>query len=102
MKVEEVRQELMRLADEDYKAFHSRLLPGTENILGVRVPELRKLAKRMVKEAWTDYFDAAPSMYYEEDMLRGLMLGYAKLSPEERLKRIAQFVPSIKNWAVCD
>ena len=48
MKVEEVRQELMRLADEDYKAFHSRLLPGTENILGVRVPELRKLAKRMV------------------------------------------------------
>ena len=36
MKVEEVRQELMRLADEDYKAFHSRLLPGTENILGVR------------------------------------------------------------------
>lgn len=102
MKVEAVREELIKLADEKYREFHSRLLPGTENILGVRVPELRKLAKQMVKENWTEYFEAAPDRYYEEDMLRGLMLGYAKMPLEERLERVRQFVPSIKNWAVCD
>lgn len=102
MKVEKVREELQGIADEEYRAFHSKLLPGTENILGVRVPELRKLAKRIAKEEWREYFDAAPDMYYEEDMLRGLIVGYAKMSLEERLERIRQFVPAVKNWAVCD
>lgn len=50
MNVENVRKTLLALADEDYRIFHSKLVPGTENILGVRVPELRKLAKKLVKE----------------------------------------------------
>lgn len=102
MKVEDIREELYGLADEDYKKFHSRLLPGTENILGVRIPELRKLAKKMVKEDWQDYFNSAPDKYYEEDMLRGFLVGYAKLSLTERLEYIRRFLPSISNWAVCD
>ena len=65
MDVESVRNMLVDLADEDYRAFHSKLVPGTENILGVRVPELRKLAKKLVKENWREYFEAAPDMYYE-------------------------------------
>jgi len=102
MDVEVVRQMLIGMADEDYRAFHSKLVPGTDNILGVRVPELRKLAKKLVKEDWREYFDAAPNLYYEEDMLRGFMVGYGKMDLEERLERIRAFVPSIHNWAVCD
>lgn len=102
MDVESVRNMLIELADEDYRAFHGKLVPGTENILGVRVPELRKLAKKLVKENWREYFEAAPDMYYEEDMLRGFMVGYGKMDLEERLERIREFLPSIHNWAVCD
>ncbi len=102
MDVEVVRQMLIGMADEDYRAFHSKLVPGTDNILGVRVPELRKLAKKLVKEDWREYFDAVPNLYYEEDMLRGFMVGYGKMDLEERLERIRAFVPSIHNWAVCD
>lgn len=102
MDVESVRKKLIDLADEDYRAFHSKLVPGTENILGVRVPELRKLARKLVKEDWREYFEAAPNMYYEEDMLRGFMVGYGRMNLEERLERIRQFLPSIHNWAVCD
>lgn len=102
MDVESVRKMLIELADEDYRAFHSKLVPGTENILGVRVPKLRKLAKKLVKENWREYFEAAPNMYYEEDMLRGFMVGYGKMNLEERLERIREFLPSIHNWAVCD
>lgn len=90
------------MADEDYRKFHSKLVPGTENILGVRVPELRKLAKKLVKENWREYLEAAPDMYYEEDMLRGFMIGYGKMDLEERLERIREFLPSIHNWGVCD
>ncbi|MDD3221332.1 MAG: DNA alkylation repair protein [Clostridia bacterium] len=102
MQIEAVREELRSMADEGYREFHSKLLPGTDNILGVRVPELRKMARRMAKEDWTGYFDAAPNMYYEEDMLRGLILGYASLSLEDRLEYLRRFLPSVSNWAVCD
>ena len=59
MDVESVRKMLIDLADEDYRAFHSKLVPGTENILGVRVPELRKLARKLVKEEWREYLWSA-------------------------------------------
>ena len=102
MNVENVRKTLLALADEDYRIFHSKLVPGTENILGVRVPDLRKLAKKLVKEDWREYFEAAPDMYYEEDMLRGFMVGYGRMDIEERLDKVREFLPSIHNWAVCD
>ena len=57
----DVRKELELLADEPYRVFHSRLLPGTENILGVRVPRLWKLARRLVKEEGAD-ISAVPVM----------------------------------------
>ena len=34
-KKEEIRKELINLADEKYRNFHSNLCPGVENILGV-------------------------------------------------------------------
>ena len=40
-----VKDELNTLVDPQYKEFHSKLCPGTNNILGVRVPILRKYAK---------------------------------------------------------
>lgn len=100
--VEEVRENLKSMCDVEYRKFHSRLLPGTENIIGVRIPEIRKLAKKIVKEDWRFYLNAAPDTYYEEDMLRGFIIGYAKMDLDERLKWITQFLPSIHNWAVCD
>ena len=49
---EEIRARLLELADPGYREFHGKLLPGTDNILGVRVPALRKLAKEIVRGDW--------------------------------------------------
>lgn len=102
MTVKDVREILENLCDPEYQKFQSTLLPGTDNVLGVRVPELRKLARKMVQGDWRQYFDEAPAKYYEEDLLRGFLIGYAKLSLEERFDYIERFLPSIQNWAVCD
>ena len=39
---------------------------------------------------------------FEEIMLQGMVIGYAKIDVEERLRLIAGFVPKISNWSVCD
>lgn len=105
-----VRNELLALAEPDYRAFHSNLLPGVDNILGVRVPKLREIAKRIVKAAspdsetsvWRTYLDTIRCEYYEETMIYGMIIGYAKMDDTEREQRLNTFIPMINNWAVCD
>lgn len=94
-----LRQELFNNQDLEYKAFHSKLVPNLEpdNIIGVRIPVLRKIAKSIAKDK-SDF----PAEYYEEKMIKGFIIGYKKCELEERLRLLDDFVPTIDNWAVCD
>ena len=98
----DVRKELELLADEPYRLFHSRLLLGTENILGVRVPRLWKLARRLVKEEGSGYLGRAGDDTYEEIMLQGMVIGLLKEDTGQMLKRLPAFMAKAENWAHCD
>lgn len=97
-----IREQILDLEDLEYKKFHNRLCPGNDNIIGVRLPQLRKLAMKIAKEHWREYMKEAQSDYYEEVMLQGLVLGYVIADTEEFLIYVKEFVPKIDNWAVCD
>lgn len=97
-----VRQRLSEMAEPSYREFHSKLLPGVNHIMGVRLPKLRTLARELSRMDWADWFYAAEDGCYEEKMLRGLVAGCAKMDWEERFSYIREFVPAIDNWAVCD
>lgn len=97
-----VRERLLALADEEYRQFHSSLLPGIDNVLGVRLPLLRSLAKELAKAEWRGYLAGAEDTTYEEVMLQGLVISYVKAEPEEILSYAAAFIPKITNWGVCD
>ncbi len=99
-----IKKELKELADKSYKEFHKNLCPGTENILGVRVPVLRNYAKKLAKEyEIKDLLTKIDDEYYEEIMLQGMLIGLEKNKDIHYiLKSIEKFVPKIDNWAVCD
>lgn len=97
-----IREQLFDLADEKYRQFQSGLCPNTDNIIGVRLPFLRKLAKEIAKRDWKDYLKNSNDQYFEEVMLMGMVIGYVKTDTEELLKYVEEFVPQIDNWAVCD
>lgn len=100
--MENIREELFKLQDLKYKEFHSGLCPNTDNIIGVRIPELRKIAKQIAKESPEEFLNTTQTKYYEEKMLYGLVIGYMKLDLEKVLYYLDKFVPMIDNWAVCD
>ena len=101
--VENIRKELKALADPKYRKFHSYLLPGTDNILGVRIPQLRTMAKEIIKkDDWRPFVETANTNYYEETMLQGMIIGLAKMNLDEQMNYISLFIPRINNWAVCD
>ncbi len=95
-----VRKKLLELKDDKYKKFNSILVPNVNNILGVRVPDIKKLAREFAKNPnWQYYND---ELYYEELMIQGLLIGYAKIDIEQRLKLLENFIPKINSWGICD
>lgn len=100
---ENIRKKLEASADLKYREFHSSLVPGADNILGVRIPQLRKMAKEIIKkEDWRTFIEATDIIYYEEVMLQGMVIGLAGMELEEQMKYVSCFIPRIDNWAVCD
>ena len=57
-KTEEIKSRLKELSEEKYRAFHSSLLPGVKNILGVRMPLIKKIAREIAKDDWKGFFEA--------------------------------------------
>ena len=100
--MEDIRKKLFELQDLKYKEFHSGLCPNVDKIIGVRVPQLKELAKQIAKEDYKDFLQNVKDEYYEELALHGLIIGYSKISIEETFKYLKQFVPKINSWAVCD
>lgn len=99
-----VREHIFELAENSNKAFAERLNPGVENVLGLRLPDLRKLAVEIAKSDWKIYLADAPTFYMEERMLQGLVLGYVKPEDdiEDYLYYVTRFVKIINSWSVCD
>lgn len=97
-----VRKELEAIAEADYKKFSASLIPGVENLLGIRIPILRDMAKKLAKEDWKGCMEWEDLLYFEETMLQGLVLGYAKAPVWEILEYARKFIPKIDNWSVND
>ncbi len=98
-----VKEELKALADKKYKEFHSGLCPGIHNILGVRIPVLRKYAKDFLKRFPEVSFQVIDDEFNEEIMLKGMLIGIlGKDDYETNISNIRYLVDRIDNWAVCD
>jgi len=95
----EFLQELKSLADDDYRAFHKRLLKNDDiNVIGVRVPDLRKTAKKY--KACVPELMEFPDEFYEVTFVK---LSAVSLLPyEEFLRYVDESVSLIDNWATCD
>lgn len=103
--MENVQKRLLELQDLTYREFQAKLLPNIakERIIGVRTPELRKLAKELEKNGnWRAFLEELPHQYQEENCIHGYLLGGWKGDYELFLEYLERFLPYVDNWAVCD
>lgn len=95
---------LFSMQDETYKQFHAKLVPTiyTDTIIGVRVPALRKLAKKLngTEEARL-FLSTLPHQYYEENNLHAYLIAQIK-DYDICVAEVERFLPYIDNWATCD
>lgn len=100
--MEKLRDILFQCLDAEYKKFHSSLCPNINDIIGVRLPKLREIAKLVAKDNPINFLEEYKCEFYEEKMVYGLVIGYMKADFSTRLKYLDIFVPMIDNWAICD
>lgn len=99
-----IKEELFVLQDVSYGDFQAKLVPNIPRdlFIGVRVPEVRKLAKKLAREPEaSEFLSDLPHKYYDENILHGLLLSEIK-DYEACIAAIDRFLPYVDNWAVCD
>ena len=101
MNYQEFIDELYNLQDLKYKEFHGKLIMS-DNLIGVRTPELKRIAKVIARSNYEEFFKKNKHKLYEENLVHGLVLGYLKLEFDELKKLVNDFITYIDNWAVCD
>ncbi len=98
---EKTQKQLFDLSEEKYRKFSASLIPNIANVLGVRIPVLRKVAKQICdNEEWEKYVAKMPK-YMEEAIIQAIIIGAKAKSPKD-FDMIEKFVVKIDNWAVCD
>ena len=99
-----IQEKLFALQDTKYREFQSKLMPTVDpdTVIGVRTPQLRKLAKEIAKtEEKQLLLQGLPHAYFEENQLHAFVIALEK-DFERCLAEVERFLPYIDNWATCD
>ena len=99
-----LRQQLLLLADENYRKFQQPLIPtvAPDRFLGVRTPVLRRFALSFGKSKLAPAFlNNLPHDYYDEDNLHAFLIEQIK-DFYECVAALDKFLPYVDNWATCD
>jgi len=100
----DITAQLFALQDKAYADFQSKLLPTVkrETIIGVRTPDLRKIAKQICKTpAAQEFLHSLPHRYFDENQLHAFILSEEK-DFNICIANLEQFLSYVDNWATCD
>lgn len=99
-----ILNELYKMQDEKYRDIQVKTIPNinSDSIIGVRTPELRSFAKKLIKEdSYKEFLEELPHKYFEENQLHSFIISEIK-DYDICISYINKFLPYINNWATCD
>ena len=99
-----IQRKLFSLQDKQYRDFQKTLIPtvASNSVIGVRTPELKKLAKEYYKDKDIEKFlNDLPHKYFDENQLHAFIISEEK-DFNTCILYIEKFLPYIDNWATCD
>ena len=99
-----IKERLFELRDIEYGEFQKKLIPtvNPDTVIGVRLPEIKKLAKELYKnEDIGDFLNTLPHKYYDENQLHAFLISLEK-DFGKAVYEVENFLPYVDNWAVCD
>ncbi len=92
---------LESIGDSKTKEFNERIMHTKYEILGIKVPILRTIAKDISKTDFKEFFKYIKNEYYEVVLIEGILLSYIK-DNNEFLEYFHKFIYKIDDWSICD
>ena len=102
--MKEIQELLLARQDIKYRDFQAPLFPNIDKdkMIGVRTPELKKLAKELFgSETANKFIETLPHRYFDENQLHAFIISLIK-DYETCLKEVDRFLPYVDNWGTCD
>lgn len=98
-----VKSLILAAADPDYRDFTVKLTPSLDpkTVVGVRTPELRKIAASLTGEEASAFMKSLPHELYEENNVHGYLIEKIK-DYDACISALDEFLPYVDNWATCD
>lgn len=100
----DLNKRLDSLQDLKYRDMQIKIIPTIDpgSIIGVRTPELKKMAKDILKEDnYKAFLEELPHKYFEENQLHAFVISGIK-DLNECMEELEKFLPYVDNWATCD
>lgn len=89
--------------EDGFRAFHGKIVCANQPIIGIRTPQMRKLAKEIGNGDGAGYLAIATKETYEQRLMYGLVLSQMKMPYEEFIVYCDTYVRTfVDNWALCD
>ena len=89
---------LKSIGEEEYRKFSEKITFTKYEMLGIRLPKLRSIAKEISKGDYKSYLKVCKSNYYEEVMIRLLVIASIK-DLNECMLYFDDAINLIDNWA---
>ena len=99
---EKIQEQLFALRDEGYRDFQARLVPTVDpdSIIGVRTPDMRKVAKEVFESSGRDEFlSDLPHRYYEENLVHFFTISLIR-DFDRCVRAVEAFLPYVDCWPV--
>lgn len=93
---------LYNQGDTRYRKFHSGLGINRDYLIGIPVPQCKKIAQNISKTDYKSFIKYNKHNYYEEILIHGLVIGDITADFPTILKLLTTFITYIDNWALCD
>ena len=96
--------ELLKKQELRLKEFTKSLIPGIkEEVIGCRTPDIKEHARQMIKKnKHMSFLKDLPHKYHEENLLHCYILARIKVTQDELIELVNEFLPYVSNWSVCD
>ena len=96
--------QLIKVKDDAYRAFQAKLVPNVspETILGVRTPEMRKIAREIfVSPDREAFLSDLPHRYYEENLIHFFVISMIR-DFDACVRAVETFLPYVDCWPMSD
>lgn len=106
--MKDIHHQLLELAkgNDEYAEFNKRIVNTKKQVLGVRTPDMRSLAKKIARDITVQDIDGLidkinPGIH-EHVLLTGMVINLAKISEQDQLNLTRRYLGLVDCWAEID